>query len=464
MKSILDIPDAALLATTPLSDLVDEFCHRLKIEKPDVICLPLIDFGGANYPSNIIDRNSGPWAISDFLALAGEVKRIGSELYGSIIPSMNFLETSGLQTRTQYAREATGICLTNPASQKLLRACIDEAIDALKAKGIPTAGIVVDIVDINGMSASDNRIKLTCFCKYCTEALSRMGRFDYTVFKKFPNPINLFLRETPTGVSNFNVDLRQAKPEDVIELAKDYRIYDPAMIPESEADKWARVGLDYLEARSKVNAASLEQIGAKCRSEGVKYAVITGFSHFDFTAGTDMWHLTSRAVDQIWADTGDTTQEEIPAGVALYHYLSGRARYRIDAFFEIVSDVNRFRRIASGGTDAEGPVMDIVKRRGVTALTSNQLSRANVAALEFQETFEGYVGMPLSDVHVRRIVDKLEAMLPDMVPSSTKKTEASAAEVIMLLMRLAQSGRPIDMSVLSQIGKQLGLFAEQNQD
>jgi hypothetical protein len=463
MKSVLDVPAAALLGTNTLGSLVDEFCTRLRLTKPDIICLPLIDYGGANYSSEILGSNSGPWGQFDFLDLAEEVKSYGCELYVSIIPTMNFLETSGLQSRTQYGRESSGVCITNPASQRLIRACIDEAVSKLRERDIPTAGIILGIGDINGMSAADKRIKLTCLCKYCTDALSKLGRFDYSIFKPFPNPINLFLKETPTGISNITIDLRHVTHRDVIELSKEQGVYDPSLVSDANAEKWASSGLDYCEARCKVTASAVQEIGAKCRAEGIKFGVITGFPYFDFTAGTDIWHLTSKVVDQVWTDTADLTRNEIPPGVAVYHYLSGRARYRIDAYFAEVSDTGRLRAMASQAADEESPVMDLIRRRGTSALTVNQLSRANAAALEFQDAFEGYVGVPLNDFNVSRINDAVQLLLPQLVPESSKKGQTSAAEVIMFLMRLAQSGRPIDMQVLTQVAGQLGLFANRDE-
>lgn len=461
MKSILDIPDGAVLAVANLEDLIGEFAERLKIDKPDAVCLPVIDFGGANYASSLLDRNVGPWSRFELLALIDEIQnKYKCEFIAAIQPALPFLDVPVVRTRNQYGDETAGPCLSNPAIQKLLQACIDEFYHLAESRGLKVDGFMLDIVDIHGMSGRSGRVNISCFCKHCNEGLSKLGKFDYQLFTKYPSPINLALKDTGTGIANFTMDLGRVDPGHIIELSKDRDIFDERLIPdEVTASKWANILIEYLEARSRVTAQALETIGSAARNHGMKFIVTTGNSTFDWTAGIDLWHITNKVADAVWLDTGDVARGELPVGVEIYHYLSARARYRVDAFFEIVSDTDKLRALAARFTDSKRSPLDEATNRSLQMLAASQLKRANVSALTLQGLGTGYVGFPVTEALIRKIMSVTERLIEELAPNSASSQEASGRDVLLLLMNVAQSGRQIDMQLLTQIAERLGLFA-----
>jgi hypothetical protein len=254
------------------------------------------------------------------------------------------------------------------------------------------------------------------------------------------------------------VDLRRADPEFLIEISKDRGIFDADLIGADESPTaWARAILSYVEARSQVTASALGTLGAECRGRKIVYSVVTGDVDFDWTTGVDLWHLSSEQVDQVWTDTGDLTEMDLPTDVGIFHYLSQRSRYILDSYFESISQMLRILDLlADAEPGRRQQAMAQIRTRSAGALAADQLRRANVAALEFQGIFQGYVGTPLPKENVQKTVDLIE----ESMPTERDTAQTSAGDVVVYLMRLAQSGRKIDMEVLTEIGTQLGLFQQ----
>lgn len=468
MQTVLDIPDSVMLSVETLEAHVSTFCNLLMLDKPNVICLPLIDFGGANYPSRYLGQNSGPWASFELTEYARQVKDMGCKLYLSIIPYMQFIKTESIRNRTQLGRVGTNACLSNPTTQRVLKACIDEAVELLKTQDTIVDGIVLDICDLNGSGARDGRITLTCFCQHCTSVLSRLGKFDYRIFSSHPNPINLALRETETGVRNFNIDLRRLDPALLVELSKDNLVFDESMFENDDTEQtttseskqlsWARKVLEYAEARSKVTAHGVSAISEHCSNKGIKFIVAIGRPSFDWTVGTDLWHLAGIA-NEVWLDTEDLTANDIPSDMSVYHYLNSRGRYIVSNFFEAVADMEQLFPMATGTDERDlERALRVVDRRVGQARGSNHLSRANAAVIELQDWFSGYVGVTLTEQVVLKVSDLIQATHDDIMKGKSRTLNTSAQDVLIFLMQLAQSGRPIDMNVLSQVAKQLGVL------
>lgn len=264
MRKTLDISDSALLETSPIDDLLDEANRVIGNEPPDVVCLPLVDFGGANYESRFIDRNLGPWSGS--YDLGNIVERVrenyGSKIYLSIVTGMDFLDASPFKLRDQHNESKTGVCIVNPHIQKLLREVIKEAQDRFKPDGI-----VLDICDQYGQNAENGRIEFTCFCRYCSQGLSDMAKFDPKVFRTHPNPVNLTLKDTGTGIKHFNIPSNISTTE-LVAKSKTEGIFNPEWFSTEEvAEEWARSLIGFISARSKIVARAVSQIGQDARDK-----------------------------------------------------------------------------------------------------------------------------------------------------------------------------------------------------
>ena len=213
MRTIVDIPDASLLASHTLTDLVGEIATSIGVDKPDVVAIPMIDFGGANYPSRKIDRNLGLWSAYDVEKVAAEIReKLGAKVYLSVVATFGFLNAKPFAVRDQFGDDKTGVCIVNPHIQRLLQAAFAEGIELAKPDGI-----VLDICDINGQdSRGDGRINFTCFCGHCATQLRDVAKFDFNILKNHPNPVNIGLRTTPTGINHFPIDSRAMSETDLI--------------------------------------------------------------------------------------------------------------------------------------------------------------------------------------------------------------------------------------------------------
>jgi hypothetical protein len=460
MKMILDIPDAAVLKAASLDDMVDTYCRRLKVQKPDVICLPLVDYGGANYDSDYIDKNVGYWALKDFAAICRQVKEEhGSELYLSVNAGLPFIQSTPFIVRDQYNDDKSGACIVNPGIQQLHRKLLEEAIALFEP-----SGILFDLSDINGQAAVGGRLFVTCFCQHCLSEMKRVRNFDPRIFRSHPNPLNLVLKATETGIRNFEIDSRIRSPKELIELSKSNDVYEEELCG-ANAERWADAIIDYVETRCIVTANALRSIVQEIRDKGIKVACTICSPRFDWTSGIDLGHL-SNIIDEAWLETNDLTAQEITtSGLNVHHLLFSKGRYTVDALFEIVSSRDRLTSIARGLTSANRKIDEIIEDRIRKVVGASQFLLSNKIAIELQGACQGVVGIPLTEELAReigrgaqRIVDGAikNPLLPSSAGPAEEEKKEMAMAVLASLSHWLQEGRPITMEVLNAVAQQVG--------
>jgi|GEM_PF-5042755 len=458
MRTILDIPDAALLSSTEwsLDDLINTFCTQVGVNMPDVICLPLWDEGGSQIDSPYAQRSTSPWSANYHLDEVIELIRqrySECQIYLSIMPDMPPTKIGFLTTRSQYDNEKPGTCLVNPYVQDLL---VDYVNDVRKR--YDPQGIVWDTVDIQGQSAEQGIVEVTCFCYHCREAL-KARNFDPAVFKPPVNPLNLVLQETGTGIRPVNIKSRM-DAKDLQLLASVQHMYDTKAVSEDVALAWAQIILDYARFRSKITGDAIGSIGRRLKAEGaIRTVAILNFPHFDWTGGADLKGMEGN-VDEVWMDIDDLQPHEISDRVEVYHYMADRSRYAMDNYFETVSRAGFIDTYVRRGS--REPVDALVRARQSRMMAAQNIGVEAIQAVRHHPKIAGVVGAPLDPKHIdqitRRALEYARA-LPDQRAQEQGISKEQFQNYISNLIYLNEEQKTeIDRQVLIQLARQMGLL------
>ncbi len=335
LRTTLDIPDASVLNSVNLSDLVNEFISKTKRGIPDVFTLPLYDEGGPHLPGYDISE----YQLWSSYSLAQSIDQIrttypGAKVYLTVMPDLPGLKSGNLTRRTQFGNEvASSICITNPATQDIVSEFLLTAIEQYRPDGI-----VFDIVEIQGQTGREGFVEVTCFCDHCREALNKERFTQSDRFGSIDNPFNLVLVSSGNGV-RFITPKTDNTPEQLVEQAL---ARGNITQKESYHVEWAELVLDYIRKRSIVTGKSLGAISRRIKQAypDIRTAAIICDSNFDWTTGMGI-EATENQVDEVWLDIDDMSELRAPANTEVHMYLADRSRYYIDAYFEIVSEAVR---------------------------------------------------------------------------------------------------------------------------
>jgi hypothetical protein len=424
LKIIMDIPDSLLLTVVELSKLKGIFKKRLGRE-PDVVVLPVLGFWGATFESEYIDEyipqvaqlsnNENSIIKHDLTTLIDLTHNElpNAKIYLSLNMAFEFLQSEYTCTYDQYGQSSSQACIVNPSVNSLLKKFINEVVTKFKPDGI-----VLDLVDINPQSGDHKSklVKINCFCSHCEEKLSpfRISKQD---FIESPNALNLVLQPTQTGVTFTSIDPKWDTSELVV-ASKSKKIYDENIVKDSETI-WANKILSYARARSQVTANAIANL-LKDVPSTVQKAIILDGSRFEWTSGTSPVAIKG-IVNQVWTQV-ETFTEKPPEGVELYHYMFNRARYTLDAFFNILSDRNLLSR-ASVDNAIYIKIREQALSRALKVIQANQLSLAGLNVAAENPLISGIVGVPLDPVENELLKEMLKIYAPEVKVSDGLKLE-----------------------------------------
>ncbi|MFN8440106.1 MAG: hypothetical protein U0175_05010 [Caldilineaceae bacterium] len=455
MKAVLDIPDASLLALFNIEDLVQIFCVNAGVESPDVICLPLYDEGGPQFESKFTSRENSMWPR---YLLEKEVQKIRkrypqTQIYLSIMPTLPSVKASHLTCRNQYGEETTGACLANPYVQKVILDIVSDALGRFEPNGI-----VFDIVDIHGQTSRGRGkpVDISCFCSYCRESLLEW-KFDASVFSQRVSPLSLVLEATDTGV-RFITPKTHFTPEQLVDLAikEEYVRTD-----DEQTRRWAQVVLDYIRARSKVTGIMVGEICHRIKQSfpSIRTGAILNNAFFDWTGGTDMHGMTGQ-IDEVWLDIEDSTAATVPANLNVLAYTADRARYRIDAFFEIASD-RRFIESAVSRQGVEYIIGRLRERAGQLGQVQN-LNKTFVNSISKMDYLEGFVGIPYDKKLylqvMQAVTEEANLMAADIQVKPSTVSKELVRQYIALLVQNREQGNDLNRREIIGLAGQLGLI------
>jgi hypothetical protein len=424
LKIIMDIPDSLLLTVVELSELKGIFKKRLGRE-PDVVVLPVLGFWGASFESEYIDEyipqvaqpsNNQNSIIKHDLTTLIDLTRNelpNAKIYLSLNMAFEFLQSEYTCTYDQYGQSSSQACIVNPSVNSLLNKFINEVVTKFKPDGI-----VLDLVDINPQSGDHKSkvVKINCFCSHCKEKLSPFG-ISKQDFIESPNALNLVLQPTQTGVTFTSIDPKW-KTDELIVASKSKNIYDKNIVEDNETI-WANKILSYARARSQVTANAIANL-LKDVPSTVQKAIILDGSRFEWTSGTSPVAIKG-IVNQVWTQV-ETFTEKPPEGIELYHYMFNRARYTLDAFFNLLSDRNLLAR-ANVNQAMYLQIRQQAQSRALKVIQANQLSLAGLNVAAENPLISGIVGVPLDPAGNELLKKLMETYAPEVKVSDGLKLE-----------------------------------------
>lgn len=426
----MDIPDSLLLTVAEISELKGIFKKRLRRE-PDVVVLPALGFWGASFESEYFDQyipqivqlssNPNSKNIKNSSLIKHDLETLinitrqqlpNAEIYLSINMAFEFLQSEYTCTYDQYDRSSAQACIVNPSVNKILKNFIDELVTTFD-----TQGIVLDLVDINPQSGDEKSksVRIHCFCSHCSERLAPFG-ISKEDFQDVPNALNLALEPTDTGMTYLSIDPNWKKPEHLIAASKSKKIYDENLVKEFEK-AWATKIIGYASARSQVTAQAIANL-LKDVPSSVKKAIILDGSRFEWTSGISPAFIKD-IVDQVWMQV-ETFTDKPPEGVELYHYMFNRARYTLDAFFNILSDRDQMAS-ASVNEAFLIQIREQAQSRALKVMRANQLNLAGLNVAAENSLISGIVGVPFDPVENELLKKLIETYAPVVdVPDGLK--------------------------------------------
>jgi len=352
---ILDVPDIAMFAVTDVPELVAEYKKRFGFS-PEGICLPLTTSGGLSYNSTLGIRNVSPardghvrdleWACR---AAAGE----GLQIYLCIDPTLPFATTSSdFSLVDNTGDESPKCCVVNRLTREAVRTILNETASVAQKHAFPVAGYVFSTQNLWPMGAEGERLELTCFCRHCWKAMSEAAPdLDLSAFEKSPNPWNLALRDSGSGISHLHEIAPGDQPVAILEKSKAREYYNPAWYHSEDAALGAARQLFlYLHARDRVTSHAVGEM-LRAVPAGTKRVLISEPFQYDFTDGMFLATKVSLGVDELWmpplpAKLREGAVSDVSRPLPRVRtYLAARARYHVDALFNFIAFVNSVARL-----------------------------------------------------------------------------------------------------------------------
>lgn len=403
---ILDIPDIAILSVTTLQELIDLYQHRLGAY-PKAVCLPVTSKGGLTYDSILGLANVSPEVDGkkyDLAKVVGEAVQSNLEFYFMITPTLPFATTSSEYNLVDSVGDETPkCCVVNPFTQEAVKEIIRESFDLAQRMGVAPAGYVFVVQDLWPMGAKQMRLELTCFCRYCREALSQVEGLDLALLMRTPGPWNLALKDTGSGISHLNEIRKDDSPLEILRKSKEKGFYDPQWFSAPDEELlWARQLYLYIHARNDMTRdAVLNMKGAV--PEGVKTVLMVDSFDYDWTSG--MFFSTVREIecDEVWIPSRGARDIDMP-NVAIY--MVTRGRYLVDALFDFVSFIARTARLdpMASSTDMPDLRFNFVSRAS-KLLDALHFSRMEI--IPVQQLGYNFVVPVITEGIVQRLMEQL---------------------------------------------------------
>jgi len=418
---ILDIPHPAILDHSSLDGLISNFTSTYDAEPVGVV-LPVASTDGLLFPVEGLDNQRSRYMReATFIQTVTQCGQRGLDVYLSVDPRLQFLSSDALHVEDIVGNGSQQICVNKELSQEVLSAILgtgfDLASDALATlqNSASVKGLVLDAVDLYGMGAKKNRIHLVCFCRDCSAYFESASPGLLRVFKTFPNPWSLLLRDSGSGIEHVDEVGSTARPTDVVGLARQ-RGYDEHFGDTSSAalSEHAEMLLKYMRLRHDQTAASLNAVFSQAL-EGVDAAVdrilICEGAPYLWTAGmfSDALDVDTRFTE-LWVDTANAI---VPVKTQYRAYHWRRARYLIDAFFQLsttlTSEVERATTKIAHRSRAS--VERQLRDRLAQALAAKAVGKTALSTMATHSAAEGgrvgFVGVGLTNDVGQKIIDSL---------------------------------------------------------
>jgi len=363
-NNLVDIPHLGLLRYLDPRKIKGWFKERWGTE-PNGVVLPVAHPEGLLFRVDGLDEPISPYAqVSDTLREFQDIVQVfaqqGLDIYLLINPTLEFIRAAPLHIIDIVGDVSHALCIGNPMSRAIVAAILGTGVDIVRTATRNTpgklAGVVLDVVSLFPMGAKNERLELTCFCPSCEEWFEDHDPGLLKHFRTFPNPWNLLLKDSGTGIG-FIDDVRLGHmPEDIIGLSRQKgfnEIFKERADDQAYLREQAALLLRYIRARHDQVIAAVRDIFEQALQDleqAPSRILLVEGSYYGWTSGLqledlDKTHLdrvqrdeTRVPYDEIWFDPAATNMA--PRHIPFRSYMWRRARYYIDEFFRVVDSVS----------------------------------------------------------------------------------------------------------------------------
>jgi hypothetical protein len=427
--AVLDVPILQFLRQGGIKELIAQH-KRDWGDEPGAVCLPITAPDGLNLPVQgsglpLSENSHAHGAGREFGEIISEISGIGLDIYLLLDPTMNFCNTDALHIKDIGGDSSSAICIGNPRSQELLAAilgaAVDEALVATQDGKGKLRGVVLDVVNLWPMSASNERVELTCFCRSCEKYLSLREPKLVEKFKTFPNPLNLLLKDSGTGIAHIHDFDFDASPEYLLGLSKQ-RDYDQIFKNATEAVLRANALtiLEYLKLRNEQVHEAIAAIFSEALNglpDKISRVVLCSGFTYDWTSGLFLASLDTAPAtvcDEVWFDPQES---DTYLGVKPFRsYMWRRSRYMIDAFLSFAGSVSNPDKRANTGISRypKDIAREMLRKRFSQAIGASLREQSALASLPpLQSAGEGssrvgFVGVAMSTQLATKYIDGID--------------------------------------------------------
>ena len=398
--SIMDIPHIALLRHIEPKQMILDF-EKSWGSKPTAVVLPVTCPDGLLFPVTGLSEALSQYAteishgISDFQDIVLSFANLGMDIYLLLDPTLPFIDTAALHIVNISGDGSAQTCFGNPraldVASAILGTGVDIVIETTKTAKGKLKGVVLDLVDLWPMGGEDKRIELTCFCPACEKYFENSKPGLLRQFRTFPNPWNLLLQVTSTGIAQCDEVRVKSTASDIVGLCRQ-KAFDDVFQGQSMPFllEQAELLLDFVEVRHDLTVASVNEVFSQALDglDSVPQRIILCEGcHYGWTSGLQLERLDigdrdeNSPYDEVWFDP--SSSELILRTTPFRSYMWKRARYFLDAFFQFAAiAADPAKRVNTGiARFTVNGVKGILKKRLNQALGTSVRGYTSLASL-----------------------------------------------------------------------------------
>ncbi len=478
---ILDIPHPAILRYTTPSQLIENFQNAWG-QAPKGVVLPVAVADGLLFDIEGSGLNISTYRYiwdnetKDIFDAALEFAQLGQNIYLLLDPSLQFVRTDALHITDIAGDSAHKVCIGNRRAQELMGMILGKAMDLLKekmssleqiGKQWKLSGIIIDAVNLLPMGSSNNgRLDLNCFCESCRKFFNDEQPDLLKHFDTFPNPWNLVLKDSGTGISYIQnlpvsisdseiVGLSRKQAFDLI-FEKELKSKDDAILT-----GYARQLKSYMQVRHQQITESIAAIFKEALNDfstdptkNPQRIIITEGDYYSWTAGMQLERLDKIpstgdviSCDEVWFNS--TSPEMYTENIVFRSYMWKRSRYTIDAFFQTYASAGDsvMRAITGISRFSKDEMRDLLRKRLQAAVgAGGEKGKVALAALPELSKLEnkltnsnrvGFVGVALTQEIGIELINKL--LIADGLSDKEFSSHSQQQDQLMNLLKMIRS-------------------------
>lgn len=433
--SVLDIPHTAILRYATPEELISTFKDQWGAP-PESVVIPVTNPDGLLFTVDGLSESLSTYAtglsstLREYSDIVSRFAELGLDVYLLIDPTLPFLNSDPLQLINISGAPSRQLCFGNSRTQDIVAGLLGSAIDITlevtkKTRG-KLRGVVLDLVDLWPMGSDESRLELTCFCPSCESFIENLKPGLIRRFRTFPNPWNLVLETSETGIDHINEIRKNDGPDEIVGLSKQkgfYKAFEDTSVP-FLLDQ-AQGALDYVEVRHNQTlfaAKSIfDQALAGLDSPPRKILMVEGM-YYSWTGGLQFERLDHDSTldgrdviyDEIWFDVRSSA-------LALHNvefraYMCSRTHYYLDAFFHLAAQASNAEARASTGIGrySASRLKDMLRERLAKTMACLMTGQTSLGALQNIKSADpgsqrvGFVGVGLTKEIGEKFIEGLK--------------------------------------------------------